>query len=36
MGYSLSWSALKHGNLEAICTAWYLRPTGEREEIGPA
>jgi hypothetical protein len=33
MGYSLSWAALKGGNLQTACTALGLRATGKREEI---
>jgi hypothetical protein len=33
MGWSLSWAALKGGNLEAICSAFGLRSTGKREEV---
>jgi len=33
MGYSLSWAALKGGNLQKACAALGLRATGEREEI---
>lgn len=33
MGYALSWAALKNGTLEKICSAYNLRPTGEREKF---
>jgi hypothetical protein len=33
MGYSLSWTALENGTLDAICAACDLRPTDKREEI---
>jgi hypothetical protein len=33
MGYSLSWAALKGGNLQTACAALGLRETGKREEI---
>jgi hypothetical protein len=33
MGWSLSWAALKGGNLQAVCTALGLRATGKHEEI---
>jgi len=33
MGYSLSWAALKGGNLQTACAALGLRATGKREEI---
>ena len=33
MGYSLSWAALKSGNLQTACAALGLRSTGKREEI---
>jgi hypothetical protein len=33
MGYSLSWAALKGGNLQSACAALGLRATGKREEI---
>src|SRR5271155_3038419 len=33
MGYSLSWAALKSGNLQTACAALVLRSTGKREEI---
>jgi hypothetical protein len=33
MGYSLSWAALKGGNLQTICSVFDLRSTGKREEI---
>jgi hypothetical protein len=33
MGYSLSWAALKGGNLQTACAASGLRATGKREEI---
>jgi hypothetical protein len=32
MGWSLSWAALKDGNLQTACAALGLRPTGKREE----
>lgn len=33
MGYSLSWAALKGGNLQSACSALGLHTTGKREEI---
>jgi hypothetical protein len=33
MGYSLSWAALKGGNLQTACAALGLRTTGKREEL---
>ncbi len=33
MGYSLSWAALRGGNLQTVCTALGLRATGKREEL---
>jgi len=33
MGYSLSWAALRGGNLETVCSALRLRATGQREEV---
>jgi hypothetical protein len=33
MGWSLSWAALKGGNLQTACTALGLRATGKRKEI---
>jgi hypothetical protein len=33
MGWSLSWAALKGGNLQTVCAALGLRATGKREEI---
>jgi hypothetical protein len=33
MGWSLSWAALKSGNLQTACAALDLRSTGKREEI---
>ena len=32
MGWSLSWAALKGGNLQTACAAGGLRATGKREE----
>jgi hypothetical protein len=32
MGWSLSWAALKGGNLQTVCSALGLRGTGKREE----
>ena len=32
MGWSLSWAALKGGDLQTVCAALRLRPTGKREE----
>ena len=33
MGWSLSWAALKAGNLQAVCSALGLRATGKHEEF---
>jgi len=33
MGYSLSWAALKGGDVQSACAALGLRPTGKREEV---
>jgi hypothetical protein len=33
MGWSLSWAALKDGNLQTVCSALDLRATGKREEF---
>ncbi len=33
MGWSLSWAALKGGNLQTVCSALGLRATGKRERI---
>jgi hypothetical protein len=33
MGWSLSWAALKGGNLQTVCSARSLRETGKRERI---
>ena len=33
MGWSLSWAALKGGDLQTVCSALSLRATGKREEI---
>jgi hypothetical protein len=33
LSYSLSWAALKGGNLQTACAALGLRATGKREEI---
>lgn len=33
MGYSLSWAALKNGNLQSVCSALGLRATRRLEEI---
>ncbi|HKV25087.1 MAG TPA: hypothetical protein VJN93_10900 [Candidatus Acidoferrum sp.] len=34
MGWSLSWAALKGGNLETVCSLLGLRPTGKFEGLG--
>jgi hypothetical protein len=36
MGYSLSWAALKGGNVKSVCAVLGLRPTGKREEVAEA
>lgn len=36
MGYSLSWAAVKGGNVKSVCAVLGLRPTGEREEVAEA
>lgn len=33
MGWSLSWAALKDGNVQTVCSALGLRTTGKREGI---
>ena len=33
MGWSLSWAALKGGNLQTVCSALGLRATGKREGL---
>ena len=33
MGWSLSWAAVRDGDLQTVCSALDLRPTGKREGI---